>query len=216
MRPVDEAGFDAKGLVARGYDRCGEAYAAARGTAAPDWLTLLADRLPPGAAVLDVGCGSGVPIARALAERFTVTGVDISGAQVERACQNVPRARFIHADVMALAFRPGSFAAIVMVYTLFHLPRAEQPILLGRLGEWLGPDGLLLLTLPSAAHPGYVEGDFFGVDMYWSELAEAAYGPMLAQARFEVLHRCRIGHGYQGETDRKLEVHPLVLARQRP
>ena len=69
-------------IVARGYDRIAERYAAWTGET---WQGdrariggLLFERLPPGAAVLDLGCGTGVPVARALAKRFAVTGVDIS------------------------------------------------------------------------------------------------------------------------------------------
>jgi 2-polyprenyl-3-methyl-5-hydroxy-6-metoxy-1,4-benzoquinol methylase len=39
------------------------------------WLDLLRDRVPPGGSVLDLGCGAGVPVARALAAGgFAVTG----------------------------------------------------------------------------------------------------------------------------------------------
>jgi 2-polyprenyl-3-methyl-5-hydroxy-6-metoxy-1,4-benzoquinol methylase len=45
--------------------------------------------------VLDVGCGAGVPVARALTRRFSVTGIDISGRMVDRARMNVPEGTFI-------------------------------------------------------------------------------------------------------------------------
>ena len=45
-----------------------------------------------GAAVLDIGCGTGVPIAKSLAKRFSVTGVDASekwSVERGRMCQQV-------------------------------------------------------------------------------------------------------------------------------
>ena len=41
--------------------------------------------------VLDLGCGAGVPIARRLAERYKVTGVDISERQIMLVRRNVPK-----------------------------------------------------------------------------------------------------------------------------
>ncbi|MCX5096466.1 class I SAM-dependent methyltransferase [Streptomyces sp. NBC_00365] len=55
--------------------------------------------------VLDLGCGSGVPVARALATAgHRVTGVDISEVQIRRAREFVPQAEFIRADATDLDF----------------------------------------------------------------------------------------------------------------
>jgi ubiquinone/menaquinone biosynthesis C-methylase UbiE len=51
-----------------------------------------------------------------------MTGVDISAAQLALARQHVPNATLIQADMMALAFPPASFDAIVALYSLIHLP----------------------------------------------------------------------------------------------
>jgi trans-aconitate methyltransferase len=59
---------------------------------------MLLERLPSGADLLDLGCGAGLPTTARLAQRFTVTGVDISPRQIERARINVPDATFINAD----------------------------------------------------------------------------------------------------------------------
>ena len=43
------------------------------------WASDLCERLAPGSAVLDLGCGSGVPVAAALvAAGHAVTGLDLS------------------------------------------------------------------------------------------------------------------------------------------
>jgi ubiquinone/menaquinone biosynthesis C-methylase UbiE len=214
MRSVDAPDFDTKTFVAAGYDACGEAYSAARASAAVSWLALVTEHLADGAAVLDIGCGSGVPVARALAQRFAVTAIDISAGQIERARQNVPRATFIQGDIMSLAFTQASFDAVVILYTLFHLPRDEQPELLARIRRWLKPDGVLLATLARTSHHRYVEDDFFGTSMYWSHFAEADYDTILRRAGLAVIERRKIGHGYS--VDAKPEVHPLVLCRQMP
>src|SRR5262249_24207436 len=132
-RSINDVDFDAKAFVARGYDQCGAAYAAARELSQPAWLALLAVRLPTGAAVLDIGCGSGIPITRALAARFSCIGVDVSTGQIESARRNVSRARFVHGDIMSQRFESEAFAGVAMIYALFHLPRREQPELLRRI-----------------------------------------------------------------------------------
>ena len=107
MQPANDPTVNYKQLVEKSYDRCAAAYEAARrGTAHPE-LGLLIDRLPEDAHLLDLGCGAGVPVAQTLAYHFAVTGVDISGEQVRRARNNVPIARFIHSDIMALEFPPA-------------------------------------------------------------------------------------------------------------
>jgi cyclopropane fatty-acyl-phospholipid synthase-like methyltransferase len=62
----------------------------------------LASHLAPGAHVLDLGCGAGVPADRLLVDDgFEVTGVDISHVQVDRARVPVPQATVGHTLVLA-------------------------------------------------------------------------------------------------------------------
>ena len=94
--------------------------------------------------MLDIGCGAGVPITRTLAERFCVTGLDISSEMVRRALVNVPEATFILGDIMSVEFPPHHFDAVVAYYTIFHLPREEHPELIRRIYTWLKPGGWIL------------------------------------------------------------------------
>ena len=81
-----EAGYDALA------DRFGEWMARIEGDPWERFVDELADRLPVGARVLDLGCGNGAKTAR-LADRFDVLGVDISERQLELARAVVPGAR---------------------------------------------------------------------------------------------------------------------------
>lgn len=196
--------FDAKAIVSQGYDQCAQKYAAQRDVTAPHWLSLFTRRLPMGGAVLDIGCGCGLPITSALAAEFEMTGVDISATQIALARQNVYSASFVHGDIMNQVFEPGNFDGVVMVYALFHLPRCEHAELLGRVREWLRPGGLLLATLATTSHAGYVEHDFFGADMYWSHFSKNEYDPVLNEAGFDLLHTCEIGDGYRTASSSQL------------
>lgn len=75
-------------LVRRGYNRVAERYDEAFPPAEKyeRLITDLLARLPTGSTVLDLGCGSGVPVARALVEAgHQVLGVDFSEIQIARA-----------------------------------------------------------------------------------------------------------------------------------
>jgi Methyltransferase domain len=61
-----------------------------------------------------------------LAERFDVTGVDISGVQISRAQRLVPTGTFLRADIASLEFPPASFDAVVSFFALIHVPVEEQ------------------------------------------------------------------------------------------
>src|SRR2546430_1755952 len=80
----------------------GETFAAWREEAVGDprreWEDELVSRLDEGARVLELGCGGGSPETRRLAQRFAVTGVDISPHPVERARAAIPQATFVCAD----------------------------------------------------------------------------------------------------------------------
>ena len=125
--------MDPKRLVADGYDRIAEAYAAwvesDSTTLRDSHLGLLEAQLPAGARILDLGCASGVPVARRLAARFQVTGVDISERQVALARRNVPTASFVHGDMAAQEFEDARFDAVVAFFSIFHLPRDEHAAL---------------------------------------------------------------------------------------
>jgi cyclopropane fatty-acyl-phospholipid synthase-like methyltransferase len=161
-----------KQIVADGYDEIAPRYLAWSALApSPErmrYLGRLLGLLPLGAEVLELGCGAGVPVTQALAERCRVTGVDISAEQIELAERYVPDAAFIRADMAALDFPPGSFDAVVAFYSLTHVPRAEHAGLLTRIAGWLRPDGLLLATMGAGDSPDTVEPDWLGAPMFFS------------------------------------------------
>ncbi len=168
MKLANDRGRDYKRLVIDGYDICADAFNSARATEAADELSALTDLVPVGARVLDLGCGAGVPVARALSDRYDVVGVDVSASQLQLARWQVPSVSLIRADMECLHFAPSSFDAVVSLYAIFHVRRREQPNLFGRLLDWLRPGGLLLASLGRTNIPSYTEPDFFGVEMYWS------------------------------------------------
>ncbi len=203
---------DYRTLVRDGYDSVAVDYNTARLAESGDELAPLLDALAPGSTVLDLGCGTGVPIARTLARMHSVVGVDMSGGQLTLAREQAPSASLIRADMSTVAFRPASFDAVVSFYAIFHLPLSEHAPLIARISTWLKPGGYLMATFSPSREEGYTE-DFFGAEMYWSNLSLSESRALLEQNGFEILHDSVVGHGYSDE-DAKPEAHPLVFARR--
>ena len=156
-------------VVASGYDAVAERYAALEETEWPRarWLRDLLDRLPAGSAVLDLGCGNGVPAAaEVLARCHAYLGVDVSRRQIELARAATPAATFVAADMTELDL-PDAFDAVTCFYALGHVRRARHPELLARIGTWLRPGGLLLLSEEDADRPDLV-ADWLGAPMFFS------------------------------------------------
>ncbi len=214
MKPANDRDADYKALVARGYDRCAAAYVSERADETNPELAALADRLDGSATVLDIGCGAGVPITRPLAQRFDVTGVDISPEQIRLARDNVPEANFLCSDIMSASFPPAAFDAVVAFYAIIHLPREEHAELLCRIHGWLKPGGYLLATFARRAEEPYTEDDFYGAKMFWSYYGVSDYENMLSSLGYRILDSSTIGHGYRRSRFRRPEVHPLILARR--
>jgi ubiquinone/menaquinone biosynthesis C-methylase UbiE len=124
---------DPKRLVAAGYDAVAGRYLDWSGGSRVrlHYLCRLLELLPANSGqVLELGCGAGIPVTRALAERCSVTGVDISSTQIERARRAVPTGTFMCADMMSVAFPPARFSVVAAFYAITHLPRGEHPALL--------------------------------------------------------------------------------------
>jgi len=214
MKPADDPEKDYKALVESGYDMCAAAYDEARREEKEQALAMLIDLLEDGATALDVGCGGGVPVARDLAQRFAVTGVDISSKMIACARTNIPSGTFIHGDIMSINFPPAHFDAVVAFYSVFHLPREEHRKLFSRIYEWLKPGGYLLATVGMGNEPAYTEDDFFGTTMYWSNYGLEEYEEILSSLGYNILETAMVGHGYDESHERPDEHHPLIFAQK--
>jgi SAM-dependent methyltransferase len=195
---------DPKAVVRRGYDVLSRAYRAddADDGVYAEWLDMLQRRVEPGSSVLDLGCGCGVPVARRLARRYSVTGIDFSAVQIERARRLVPKATFVCADITTLRFPNESFAAVTCFFALIHLPLDEQPGLIRSVAQWLRPGGVFAATVGNQAWTG-LEKDWLGVkggDMWWSHADTETYKRWLADAGLRLELEKFVPEGAGGHT----------------
>jgi ubiquinone/menaquinone biosynthesis C-methylase UbiE len=213
MDVASDRGAEWIALVRSSYNTCADAYSAQR-TVEHRELDLLSSYLEEGSAILDVGCGSGVPVTLRLSSRFCLTGVDISDRMIELAKAKVPNAEFIRANILEVDFAESSFDAIISFYALFHIPRNEQPNLFRQFYKWIKPGGLIFATYAKGGYkvPGYTEDDFFGTKMYWSNFPFERFRELMSMSGFEELRAGVIGHGYK-DIEEEPEITPYVFAR---
>ena len=192
LEPLVPQAARARILAELGYEAIAERYLAAVEATEGDprlrFLGELAARLPGDAEVLDLGCGAGDPNARLLAQRFRVTGVDVSARQLELARAAAPGATFLHADMLDVELAPASFDAVVALYSLAHVPRERHAALLARVAGWLRPGGMLLASLACGDQPGTIVDDWLGAPMYFSSFDAATNRRLLEAGGFTLLH----------------------------
>ncbi|MDX2130405.1 MAG: class I SAM-dependent methyltransferase [Chloroherpetonaceae bacterium] len=131
------------------YNRIVEKWHQAR-TTLPAMDKLLFDeflaQLPKSAAILDLGCGTGIPIAKKLAERgHRLTLVDCSESQLAIAKKILPKATFVCAPMESYEIS-SQYHGIVIWDSLFHLPRHTHESILRRAFLHLEKGGIVLIT----------------------------------------------------------------------
>jgi SAM-dependent methyltransferase len=167
------------------YQRHSQAWTQARGTRLVEaaWLERFCAILPPQAVILDVGCGSGEPIGRALVDRgFSVVGADGSPAMIELFRHNLPEQEAVVSDMRALALG-RRFGGLIAWDSFFHLSHDDQRAMFPVFAAHAEEGAPLLLTT-GPAH-GEAIGELEGEPLYHASLDPAEYRGLLEAHGFE-------------------------------
>ena len=206
-------------LVRDGYNAMAATYHAGRAAKeAPNvaWLDGLRRQhgfpAAPGAKVVDLGCGGGVPVAKYFAERgYAVEGYDLSAEMVAIARGAVPAAKFHVARMEDLRLGAGSVDIVVSLFAIIHVPRVDHAALFSQIFAWLKPGtGVALLSLGGNDNAAQQE-TWHGVRMAWSHFDAATSLRMLRDAGFEVLGSETEQCGGPGDPT---ETHLFVVVRR--
>lgn len=154
------------------------------------FLERLTKVLPCPARILDLGCGTGRPIAEFLLRQgYSVTGVDQAEELLAIARNRLPEGRWLQAEMET--FKPDEeYDGAVVWDSMFHIPREHhEPILQRVLGN-MRRGSRLILTVGGSDHPPFTDtmyGQSFFYDSHTPEAAVAilrALGAVIEHTEF--------------------------------
>jgi SAM-dependent methyltransferase len=149
------------------------------------WLDKFLALVPAGGAILDLGCGAGLPISGYLIEYgYKVTGVDTSGPLLAMSRSRFPEQEWIAADMRTLDIG-RRFDGILAWDSFFHLCPEDQTAMFPVFRNLAGPHAALMFT--SGPQHGSVLGEFEGEPLYHGSLDEGEYRSLLSQNGFDVV-----------------------------
>src|SRR6185369_2635 len=153
------------------------------------YVEKILEGLPPGAQVLDLGCGTGNPIAKYIIQKgFLVVGVDQSKRMLEIAEREVAGAQFIHADMVEIRFAE-KFAAAIAWDSIFHVERKHHPAIYRKLSNSLEFGARLLLSVGGSdaedTTPDDRGAEGFTSEMFGHTFFYSGYEPSVARKLLE-------------------------------
>jgi SAM-dependent methyltransferase len=141
--------------------------------------------LPPGASILDVGCGSAFPIARYFIEQgHHVTGIDSSASLIGICRNRFPEDEWVVSDMRELSLSQR-FDGILAWDSFFHLRPEDQRIMFPIFRSHAAPKAALMFT--TGPMHGEVLGEYKGEPLYHGSLDGAEYRSLLYENGFDVV-----------------------------
>jgi len=188
------------------YDRNAEDWArrsARRRFFEQAWIDRFLALVPASGSILDLGCGSGEPIAVYLIERgYRVTGVDSSPALLKLCKDRFPEQTWIAADMRALDLGTR-FDGVLAWNSFFHLAHGPQRGMFPIFAKHSRNGTPLMFTSGTAF--GEAIGTYQDEPLYHASLETAEYRALLAKNGFTV-----VSHAVEDET---CGGHTIWLAR---
>ncbi|MBW8444117.1 MAG: class I SAM-dependent methyltransferase [Arenimonas sp.] len=149
------------------------------------WLDRFAANLAKGASVLDIGCGSGDPMAADLLARgLAVTGVDSSETLIGLCRQRLPSGDWRVADMRTLSLG-RTFDALLAWHSFFHLTPDEQRAMFPVFAAHSADGAMLMFT--SGPAEGVAIGTFQGEPLYHASLDLNEYRLLLRDNGFAIV-----------------------------
>ena len=173
------------------YERRAQDWDRDRGRASPErppfeapWLDRFAEGME-GRSVLDIGCGSGDPMARYLITGgMEVTGIDSSPSLTAICEDKFPAHEWITADMRVLDLG-RAFDGILVWHSLIHLTPDDQRKVFPILGRHARPGTVLMFT--SGHSHGESIGQWHGEPLYHGSLDPDAYRTLLVDNGFALI-----------------------------
>lgn len=155
-----------------------------------EYLSLILKHVPAGGSVLDLGCGTGEPIAQFFINKgFKVTGIDGSKKMIELCKKRYPNEQWIVADMREINLKQ-QFDIVLAWNSIFHLEQDSQRKMFKIFAAHTKLGGILAFT--SGEEEGEIWSDNNGQELYHASLSTNEYHQLLKDASFKVLiHKVR-------------------------
>ncbi|KHK04438.1 class I SAM-dependent methyltransferase [Desulfovibrio sp. TomC] len=175
--------------ICRRYEGIADWFTATRFAGDPPmesaYLAAVTKALAPGAAVLDLGCGAGEPLAGYFIRAgHPVVGIDGSPAMIARCRERFPAMTWLVGDMRRLSLG-RTFGAVLAWDSFFHLGYDNQRAMFAVFAAHTSPGGLLLFT--SGPDHGEATGIMDGLAFAHYSLSAAEYEELLTHHGFAVL-----------------------------
>lgn len=152
------------------------------------YLDTFISHLRPEASILDVGCGSGHPIASYLiAQGFSLTGVDKSKELLKIAKDNCPKMKLVHGDMRTVKIH-DHYDGIIEWWSLFHIPKNDHELMISRFANWLTSNGILEFTTGDHAYESSSDS-MLNHELWFYSLDPVTYEKYLKQNGLKILLR---------------------------
>ena len=149
------------------------------------WLDRFGAILRRGSSILDIGCGSGEPMAKYLIEKgFAVDGVDASRKLIALCRERFPQRSWHVADMRALALQE-TFDGLLAWDSFFHLTHDDQRRMFPVFKRHASPHAALMFT--SGTSHGEAIGAYRGERLYHASLGPEEYRALLRANGFLVV-----------------------------
>ena len=183
----------------------------------------------PASKILDVGCGTGAPVAMTLArEGHKITGIDITPSMIELSRAAVPDGDFEVADM--LDYEPKEQMDVVInSLSLFSLSKQQLEAMSRKWATWLAADGLLGIVTIAAdsrapAQELYSEDGlsaeglkflFMGNIVELTLMTKEGWKVILERVGFDIIHTEEHLFVPSAETKSEKEDQYFILARKK-
>lgn len=220
-----KAPTDLKARLAESYDRLAPTYNSwtyKHDSPRLTWLAKLLTQVPTASPhlagdksaavpyILELGAGAGLPTTEAILahkDNFHVLANELSPVQLglleSNLSQHKDRLTPLLGDMLSLMIEPASLSGVVGMYSIIHLPKAEQVELLHKINTWLVPGGLLLANFSVEDQKEIVAEEWLGVEgawTYWAGLGVEGTITAIADAQLELLeHEVVDGKGVDAD-----------------
>jgi SAM-dependent methyltransferase len=149
------------------------------------WLDRFQKLLPPGGSILDIGCGSGEPLARhSIKAGFQLTGVDASSNMINLCRGRFPDHAWLNVDMRLLA-TGLQYDGLLAWDRFFHLRRDDQRRMFSIFRAHAAPNAALMFT--SGPRDTEDVGSYQGEPLYHASLSPEEYRELLDRHGFEVV-----------------------------